>query len=287
MKRYFYAGLGALAIAGAGIAAAVSLTPPDEVGTAVVAPVNSGTPSASATPSQAPQANIEPSKAPVDGKPTDTPSEPPRALESITVDEPPLVRSDTDTSPVNSGDSRVHEIAPGVSSVPLAVSQKMVTRADGSIYFVNAETGEEIPETQSDTPSINDSQSAPVSAKPIDAAGAGSKEDKTNVSTAYMNHLNALYNKKWNEACSYLVLPSNVDTAKCASYLEARTGRSPLKSTYTLNNVEPVDVKGDSAYISPLALKNSSGEGTAGMTAKRNASAPNGWLIEDFSLNNI
>lgn len=287
MKRYFYAGLGALAIAGAGIAAAVSLTPPDEVGTAVIAPVNSGSPSATATPSQAPQATVEPSQAPDGGQPTETPSEPPRPLESVTVEEPPLVRSDTDTSPVSSGDSRVHAIAPGVSSVPLAPSQRMVTRSDGSTYFVNAETGEEIPETPSQTPNINESPNGPVPNKPIDAPGAGSKEDKTNVSTAYMNHLNALYNGDWNEACSYLVLPSNVDAAKCASYLEARTGRSPLKSTYTLNNVDPVDIQGDSAYISSLALKNAAGEGTAGMTAKRNASAPNGWLIEDFTLNSI
>jgi hypothetical protein len=163
----------------------------------------------------------------------------------------------------------------------LSAPQEAKTRSDGSTYFVNAKTGQEIKDT---TTTANPPQ--PIKdtyARPIDAPGAGSKEDKTNVANSLAAYLNAIYNKDYQEACTYVSV-AGLTPADCAAKLEKRTSASPLKSAYTVNNVDPIDIQGDTAQISPLAVKNAAGEGTASMIAHRSPAKASLWLIEDKSL---
>lgn len=278
VKRYIYASLGALALTGAGFAAAITMTPPSDVATAVVEP-NAITASASGTPSASASASPNGSESP---QATTTPSEAPKPVEPPVADTQTEAkeRDPNDTSPISSNNPQFNTKA-NPEEVMLSAPQQAKTRADGSTYFVNTKTGEEIKDT---TTTGNTSQ--PVQdpyARPIDASGAGSKEDKTNVANSFVSYLNAIYNKDWQGACKYVSV-EGLSPADCAAKLEKRTSASPLKSAYTVNNVDPIDVQGDTAQISPLAVKNASGEGTASMKAHRSPANASVWLIEDKSL---
>lgn len=280
VKRYIYAGLGVLGLAGAGVAVAMTLTPPSDLATAVITPPysSSASPSASATPSTSPSA------ATVTSDPTTSPSPETKPAEEPTVDSliPPADPDSTDPVVSNNPLSNQKQ-NPGQEPV-LSASQQMKTRADGTIYFVDAKTGQEVKEPEAVTPGGGTNNTAP---KPIDAPGAGSQEDKMNAATSYMNHLNALYNGNWDEACKYVALPAGVSAADCAAKLEKRTTASPLVSTYSINNVNPVDIQGNNATMSPLALKNSQGEGTRAIPMTRSGSNASIWLIDGKSLTEI
>lgn len=275
VKRYIYASLGALALTGAGFAAAITLTPPSDVATAVIEANASPSASASASPTatKSPIATTSPSESP---KPAETPTETPEPP----VGEEAAQRDPNDTSPIGVNDHRFDAQAIP-EQVTVSPQQEVKTRADGSTYFVNAKTGEEIKNT-----TTTNGPAQPVQdpyARPLDASGAGSKEDKTNVANSFVSYLNAIYNKDYKEACKYVSV-EGLTAADCAAKLEKRTSASPLKSAYTVNNVDPIDVQGDTARVSPLAVKNAAGEGTASMIAHRSPASSSVWLIEDKSL---
>lgn len=271
VKRYIYASLGALALTGAGFAAAITMTPPSDVATAVIDA--NAAPSASA--SASPTATGSPTATPAPSE-SASPVETPTAAPEIPLEN----RDPNDTSPVTSNNPLFNtKVNP--EEVMLSAPQEAKTRPDGSTYFVNAKTGEEIKDT---TTTANPPQPVKDSyARPIDAPGAGSKEDKTNVANSFVSYLNAIYNKNYQEACTYVSV-AGLTASDCAAKLEKRTSASPLKSAYTVNNVDPIDIQGDTAQISPLAVKNAAGEGTASMLAKRSPANPSIWLIEDKSL---
>lgn len=271
LKRYIYAGLGALALTGAGFAVAVTMSPPSDVATAVIEANKAPSASASATPtpSASPQATGTPNETP---KPSEEPTKPP----AIPVEQ----RDPNDTSPVDSGNPIFNQKANPQETVNLSPSQEVKTRADGSTYFVEVGTGKEISDTT--TGNITNPVQDPY-AKPLDAPGAGSKEDKTNAATSLMNYLNAIHDEDFNKACSYVSV-EGLTPAQCLTALEKRTAKSPLKSSYTINNVDPIDIQGDTARLSPLAVKNADGEGTATMLAKKSATNASIWLIADNSL---
>jgi hypothetical protein len=269
VKRYIYAGLGALGLAGAGVAVAMSLTPPSDIASAVVTPPYSVSPSAS------PSASASPSQGTPSPDVTTTPSPDTKPVEEPTVANivPP---ADLDsTAPVSSGNSLVTQKQESGKEPVLAPAQESKTRADGTSYFVDKTTGEEVKPVQG----VSSGAGENPNPKPIDAPGAGSKEDKTNVATSYMNHLNALYKQDWNEACRYVAL-TNISATDCAAKLKERTMQRPLTSGYTIVNVDPIDVQGNKATMSPIALKNSAGVGTRGIPLTRSATDPSIWLVD-------
>lgn len=280
VKRYIYAGLGALGLAGAGVAVAMTLTPPNDIATAIVEP----TYTVSASPSASPTGSTGTPDASASPEATTTPSEPAKPAEAVTVDTlvPPADPQSTD--PIGSNDPFVNVKQDPGNEPALAPSQEMKTRADGTIYFVDANTGQEIKAPEAVAPAAGNNSEAP---KPVDAIGAGSQEDKTNAATSYMNHLNALYNKNWNEACNYVLLPEGLTAADCANRLEKRTNERPFTSKYSLNNVNTVNVQGNNAKVSSLALKDANGEGTRAVTLTRSSGNAGIWLVDGKSLLDI
>lgn len=277
VKRYIYAGLGVLGLAGAGVAVAMTLSPPSELATAVITPPYSS----SATPSASPTVSASPSEDAPSPDATTTPEPETKPVEEPTVDILVAPADPDSTAPITSNNPLSNQKQnPGQEPI-LSASQQMKTRPDGTIYFVDAQTGQEIKEPESVTPGGGTNNTAP---KPVDAPGAGSQEDKMNASTSYMNHLNALYNGNWDEACKYVALPAGVSSADCAAKLQKRTSERPLTSTYSINNVTPVDIQGNNATMSPLALKNSEGEGTRAIPMTRSSTDSKMWLIDGASL---
>ena len=277
VKRYIIAGLGALALAGAGVATAMTLTPPSDLATATDAPPYSVTFSPTASPS----GSASPSEGSKTPDATATPSALPKPPEEPTVANYTPPADPDSTAPINSNNPLANQKKEPGQEPALSAPQQMKTRSDGSIYFVDATTGKEVQQPESTTPGGGTNNTAP---KPIDAPGAGSQQDKLNVATSYMNHLNALYNGKWDEACRYVALPAGVSASDCAAKFQKRTTAHPLTSTYSINNVNPVDVQGNNATMSPLALKDSNGDGTRAIPLTRSGSNPAVWLIDGKSL---
>lgn len=280
VKRYIYAGLGALGLAGAGVAVAMTLNPPSDIATAVVEP----TYSVSASPSASATASGAPSDAPASPDATTSPSEEPKPVEEPVVDNllPP---ADPDsTAPISSNDPLVSQKQNPGTEPDLMPSLQVKTRPDGSTYFVDAKTGQEVKQPEGPAPANPAPVPNQAGPKPVDAVGAGSIEDKTNAATSYMNHLNALYNRNWDEACTYMILPEGVTPADCAARLEARTNASPLPSEYSLNNVNTVDIQGDTGTVSMLALKDKNGSGSRAVSVTRSSTDKAVWLISGKSL---
>lgn len=283
VKRYIYAGLGALGLAGAGVAVAMTLNPPSDLATAVVEPTYTVSASPSASPTDATGA----SEAPASPDATTTPSEEPKPVEEPVANTPQAPVDPDSTEPISSNDPLVSQKQNPGNEPELAPSLVAKTRADGSTYFVDAKTGQEVQQPQGAPPTNPAPAPNQAGPKPVDAVGAGSMEDKTNAATSYMNHLNALYNKNWDEACKYMILPAGVSAADCAARLEKRTNASPLPSEYSLNNVNTVDIQGDRGTVSMLALKNKNGEGSRAIPVTRSAADKNLWLISGDSLTEV
>lgn len=216
--------------------------------------------------------------------PSDDPSSPAETTETPIAEAVPIGPNVGENNNSLIDDGQTYDYTnPNQETVALAPPQEMRLRDDGSVYFINSETGAEIDQPEgpaaSEPSTGNNDAVAPI--------GAGTDNDKRKIAETYRDYLNALYNNDYEQACNHVSIPAGMNIEGCMDKLAQWNTAYPIVSEYSVDQYKLMDIQGDSANVSPWVIKDSAGNKAVKVTLSRSSNDPSVWLISEKVITQV